>query len=103
MTTEQQQDDTRQINEAVQRAWNAGGDIDDALARSIAGRLGAGSRPLYDFAATGAISAELLMQLDAVSEETDEPAGIWAAALIQYCRLHGLRGPLPGWGLEPQP
>lgn len=95
-------DDIQQINEAVQRAWDKGRDIGDALARRIAQHLSDGVGPLHDFAETGAISPDLEIVLAALGEERPGPHDIWRAALDEYCRHHGRRGPVAGWSNEPR-
>ena len=101
MTTDVLDDDARQINEALQRAWDDRREIDDGLARRIARRL-SHDWPVSLFAATGAISRELKMVLAALAEDDREPHGIWIAALGQYCEHHGRRGPVADWDKEPE-
>ena len=90
-------DDTTEINEALQGAWSAGRCIDDALARRIACRLAEDAGPLEEFATTGAISADLEVALATRSGDDSSPLSIWTAALDHYCRHHGRRGPVAGW------
>lgn len=97
MTTDiPEKGDTSRINAALQKTWERGVDIDDALARRIGKRL-SDDGPLHEFAETGAISRELRTVLAAMASEADEPHGIWIAALERYCEQAGLRGPVTGW------
>lgn len=95
-------DDSAEINEALRHAWDTGQCIDDALARRIANRLAEDAEPLRDFAATGAISADLEAALAARTSDESGPLGIWTAALDHYCRHRGRRGPVGGWNGRPK-
>lgn len=92
--------DDHQINKALQRAWDNRRCIGDVLAQELARRLADDAGPLQDFAETGAISAELQAMLAAAREDSRHVQGIWIAALEQYCRDRGQRGPVVDWTKE---
>jgi hypothetical protein len=92
----------RLINEGVAFAERTKRRIDDLTAKRIACELDPGSGSLHELAETGAISADIEIDLS-VAEEVAKDLELpthspWIAALRRYCNGRLLKSWVPYWG-----
>ena len=86
--------DEYRIAQGIRAAIVSGGIIDDVTARLIASQWHGGqATALCSFATTGAITEDLLDEIESETETESEEL----AALHEYVEYHSIRGPVAGW------
>lgn len=91
----------RLIHEGLDQAWRTGRRIDDLTAKRIARELDPGSGPLHEFVETGAVPADMELDLATAEEVVRdlklEPRIPWITALGEYCAGRLIRSEMPYW------